>query len=55
LKWLDSLTLDPTGSTVVFHVRYQLPTDRIDVKELFSAMDDFGLWPASLRVVTTPE
>jgi hypothetical protein len=55
LKWLDSLTLDPTGPTVVFHVRYQLPTDRIDVKELFTAMDDFGLWPASLRVVTTPE
>jgi copper chaperone CopZ len=41
LKWLDSLSLDATGSTVVFHVRYQLPTDRIDVRELFTAMDDF--------------
>lgn len=55
LKWLDSLTLDPTGSMVIFYVRYQLPTDRIDVKELFTAMDDFGLWPASLKVVATPE
>ena len=55
LKWLDSLTLDATGQTVVFHVRYQQPTDRIDVKELFTAMDNFGLWPSSLRVVTSPE
>jgi hypothetical protein len=55
LKWLDSLTLDATGTTVVFHVRYQQPTDRIDVKELFTTMDDFGLWPSSLRVVTTAE
>jgi hypothetical protein len=55
LKWLDSLTLDAQGKTVVFHVRYQQPTDRIDVKELFTAMDNFGLWPSSLRVVTTPE
>ena len=55
LKWLDSLTMDPTGSKVVFHVRYQQPTDRIDVKELFTAMDDFGLWPSSLRVVTAAE
>src|ERR671930_191432 len=23
LKWLDSLTTDATGSTVIFHVRYQ--------------------------------
>jgi hypothetical protein len=55
LKWLDSLTMDSTGKIIVFHVRYQQPTDRIDVKELFAAMDDFGLWPSSLRVVTTPE
>ena len=53
LKWLDSLTTD--GTTVVFHVRYQQPTDRIDVKELFTAMDEFGLWPSSLKVVTSPE
>lgn len=55
LQWLDSLTMDPTGSTVVFHVRYQQPDDRIDVKELFAAMDDFGLWTSSLRVVATTE
>ena len=55
LKWLDSLTLDPTGTKVIFHVRYQLPTDRIDVKELFTAMDEFGLWPSTLHVVTSPE
>lgn len=53
LKWLDSLTTD--GQTIVFSVRYQQPTDRIDVKELFTAMDEFGLWPSSLRVVNTPE
>ena len=55
LKWLDSLTMDPTGTKVVFHVRYQQPNERIDVKELFQAMDDFGLWPSSLKVVTTSE
>jgi hypothetical protein len=55
LKWLDSLTMDSTGAIIVFHVRYQQPTDRIDVKELFTAMDDFGLWPSSLRVVATAE
>jgi hypothetical protein len=53
LTWLDSLTTD--GSTVVFHVRYQQATDRIDVKELFAAMDDFGLFPSSLHVVVAPE
>jgi hypothetical protein len=53
LRWLDSMTTD--GSTIVFHVRYQQPNDRIDVKELFAAMDDFGLLPSSLRVVTSAE
>ena len=33
LSWLDSMSTD--GVSVVFHVRYQLPTDRIDVKQLF--------------------
>lgn len=55
LRWLDSLNLDPTGTTVVFHVRFQQPNDRIDVKELFTAMDEFGLWPSTLRVVAAPE
>jgi len=55
LRWLDSLSLDSTGSTVVFHVRLQQTNDRIDVKELFTAMDEFGLWPSSLHVVATPE
>jgi hypothetical protein len=55
LKWLDSLSTDSAGSTIVFHVRYQGPNDRIDVKELFTAMDEFGLPPSSLRVVATAE
>lgn len=55
LQWLDSLSTDAGGSTVVFHVRYQQPTDRIDVKALLTAMDGFGLPPSSLRVVATPE
>lgn len=55
LRWLDSLSTDSAGSTVVFHVRYQQPNDRINVKELFTAMDEFGLWPSSLRVVAVPE
>jgi hypothetical protein len=55
LKWLDSMTTDATGSTVIFHVRYQKPTDRIDVKELFAAMDEYGMYPYSLHIVTSPE
>ena len=53
LSWLDSMSTD--GVTVVFHVRYQLPTDRIDVNQLFTAMDDYGLWPSTLHVVVSPE
>ena len=55
LKWLDSMTTDATGSTVIFHVRYQQPADRIDVKELFAAMDDYGMRPYTLRVIAVPE
>lgn len=55
LRWLDSMSTDSTGSTVVFHVRYQQPNDRIDVKELFAAMDEYGLLPYSLHVVTVAE
>jgi hypothetical protein len=55
LKWLDSMTTDATASTVIFHVRYQLPKDRIDVKELFAAMDDYGMYPYTLHVIITPE
>jgi len=55
LKWLDSLTMDPSGTKVVFHVRFQQPNDRIDVKELFTAMDEFGLWPSSLKVIAAAE
>ena len=32
-----------------------LRNDRIDVKELFTAMDSFGLWPSTLRVIATAE
>jgi hypothetical protein len=53
LQWLDSVTTD--GNTVVFNVRFQQPSDRIDVKELFTAIDEFGLLPSTLKVVTTPE
>jgi len=55
LKWLDSLTMDPTGTKVVFHVRYLQPNERIDVKELFTSMDEFGLWPSSLKVIAAAE
>ena len=55
LKWLDSMTTDATASTVIFHVRYQQPSDRIDLKELFAAMDGYGMYPYSLHVVTAPE
>jgi hypothetical protein len=55
LKWLDSMTTDATGSTVIFHVRYQQPTGRIDVKELFAAMDDYGMYPYTLQVVAAAE
>jgi|SRR5579864_8187817 len=55
LKWLDSMTTDISGSTVVFHVRFQQPKDRIDIKELFAAMDDYGMYPYTLHVVTTAE
>lgn len=55
LEWLDSMNTDATGSTVIFHVRYQQPSDRIDVKELFAAMDEYGMYPSTLRVVSAPE
>jgi hypothetical protein len=55
LQWLDSMSTDATGSTVTFYVRLQKPTDRIDVKELFAAMDDYGMYPYTLRVVTAGE
>ena len=55
LSWLDSMNTDETGSTVIFHVRYQQPNDRIDVKELFTAMDEYGMYPSTLRVVAAPE
>jgi hypothetical protein len=55
LAWLDSMNTDATGSTVIFHVRYQQPNDRIDVKELFAAMDEYGMYPSTLRVVAAPE
>ena len=55
LKWLDSMTTDATGSTVIFHVRYQQPSGRIDVKELFAAMDEYGMYPYSLHVIATAE
>lgn len=53
LRWLDSLTTD--GTTVVFHAKFQQPGDHIDVKELFTAMDEFGLFPSSLKVVAQAE
>lgn len=55
LQWLDSMSTDATGQTVSFYVRLQKPTDRIDVKELFAAMDDYGMYPYTLHVVTSSE
>lgn len=55
LKWLDSITTDGTSASVLFHVRFQQPDQRIDVKELFAAMDDYGMYPSSLNVVATAE
>ncbi|OFW22140.1 MAG: hypothetical protein A3H97_06990 [Acidobacteria bacterium RIFCSPLOWO2_02_FULL_65_29] len=55
LRWLDSMTTDATGSTVIFHVRYQQPNERIDVKELFAAMDDYGMLPYTLHVIAAAE
>jgi hypothetical protein len=55
LAWLDSMNTDATGSTVVFHVRYMQPNERIDVKELFAAMDNYGMYPSTLQVIDVPE
>ncbi len=55
LRWLDSIGTDSTASTVVFHVRYQQPDERIDVKELFAAMEEYGMYTYTLRVVATAE
>lgn len=55
LRWLDSVTTDSTASTVVFYVRYQQPNERIDLKELFTAMDEYGMLPYTLRVVAASE
>ncbi len=55
LRWLDSMTTDATGSKVIFFVRFQQPGDRIDVKELFTAMDEYGMYPYTLHVVAAAE
>lgn len=55
LAWLDSMTTDAATQTVQFHVRYQQPDQRVDVKELFAAMDDYGMYPYELRVIATEE
>ena len=49
------MTTDATSATIMFHVRFQQPEQRIDVKELFAAMDDYGMYPATLHVVATQE
>ena len=55
LQWLDSMGIDTSGSLVTFHVRFQRPEDRIDVKELFAAMDEYGMLTYTLRPVLTVE
>ncbi len=55
LRWLDSVRADRAGARVVFHARYQDPSARIDVSELLATMDEVGLPPFTLRVVTGPE
>ena len=55
LSWLDSMTTDGTSQSVLFHVKYQQPEQQIDVKELFAAMEDYGMYPYELHVIATDE
>lgn len=55
LKWLDSVVAERATGKVVIHARYLEPDQRIDAAELMGAMDEVGLPPFSLRVVTSAE
>ena len=55
LKWLDSVVADRATGKVTIHVRYLEPDERIDATELLAAMDEIGLPPFSLRIVTSAE
>jgi hypothetical protein len=55
LKWLDSVVAERATGKVTVHARYLEPDDRIDVAELMGAMDEIGLPPFSLKIVTSAE
>lgn len=55
LRWLDSVSAERSGGRIVIHARYQQPEDRVDVTELLAAMEEVGLPPFTLRVVTGAE
>ncbi len=55
LEWLDSVTAERASGKVTIHARYLEPGNRIDATELLAAMDEIGLPPFSLRVVTSSE
>ena len=55
LKWLDSVVAERASGKVTIHARYLEPNARIDVTEMLAAMDEIGLPPFSLKVVSTPE
>lgn len=55
LKWLDSVVADRATGKVTIHVRYLEPDERVDAAELLGAMDEVGLPPFSLKIVTSAE
>lgn len=55
LKWLDSVVAERATGKVTIHARYLEPNERIDATELLAAMDEIGLPPFSLKVVSSTE
>ncbi len=55
LKWLDSVVAERATGKVTIHARYLEPNERIDATELLGAMDEIGLPPFSLKVVSSTE
>ncbi len=55
LLWVDSLAADRPKHRLVIYARYLEPGKTIDVAEFLGAMDQVGLAPSSLRVLTGAE
>jgi hypothetical protein len=55
LRWLDSVSADHAKHRIVVHARYLQAGESVDVAELLGALDEVGLPPTSLRVLTGPE